>query len=925
MISPIPNSTLINYQKALSPQGLSNHNRMLSSISPNNNNHYQILNSPNIQQANYNLLSNNNNNYNAIYINQKFPPQSQFNYCKGNAFFENPINYNYNNNNISNTIFTKTINNNTINNIKNINNIQIHNKIPLSNLSSNNIHFINRNNNFLNQTLNRNNSQNNFINNMNFYQQTNNAENMHLENLKFPVKKNNSNISKDKVIKRNGKPITNIDMNSDVQGDLSCSGLKKSFNNKNIHKNNDNNNYNTININMLNNNEIDKNYKVKKIQISPFSLSNDKKNKNSSKVKKKLNTINDNNPIKANITQNASSNSKKKNIDSNMETFDISINNHDKTIKNNTRIKTIHGLKDSNNIKIIKGKDNESNKENNKFINNHEILNSEKILINDYNINIDKNKTISNTNNIDNFFKNKTPDQKEEKKYNYINKKNNESIKGIIMMEKSQRRNKTPSVSKRNNVKSNNFNNITEISSSNREDSIKLNNKNTNNINFLTIKNMNNISSRNKSQISPNKNKIISIKPNKNNLNLPLSKVNNIKENIFCNDNVNDTEEKLNKDKIIENLSLNPDKEEDFGEIKINNLLNKLESKIKFTTSIEKETIDNINNINKIKTNITNNNEQKKGTKIQYSKDVNYFKYCIYKSSAGKDSFGKRKVNQDVYLVKINMIDIEGFNLFGVLDGHGENGHLVSRFARNFITEEIQKKIQKSNKKSLSEIYSLLIKDNYSLIKKVYQKVDKELSKQNFNANFSGSTCVIVFQIGNNLISANIGDSRAILIQSENANDDKLEKAKVIELSIDQKPDLPEEKKRIYKMGGIVDQMLDGNGKRNGPFRVWAGKQNYPGIAMSRSFGDLKGKKCGLISEPEIIEYKLDEKCKYMVICSDGVWEFLSNEDVMNIGIKYYINNDINGYINDIIQLSQYWWKKEDIVIDDITSVIVFF
>jgi hypothetical protein len=304
-----------------------------------------------------------------------------------------------------------------------------------------------------------------------------------------------------------------------------------------------------------------------------------------------------------------------------MEEFDISINNYDKTIKNNTRIKTIHRLKDSNNIKIIKGKDNESNKENNKFINNHEILNSEKILINDYNIDIDKNKnkTISNTNHFDNYFKNKTPDQNEEKKYNYINKKNNESIKGIIMIEKSQRRNKTPSVSKRNNAKSNNVNNIKEISSNNQEDLIILNNKNANNINFLTIKNMNNISSRNKSQISPNKNKIISIKPNKNNLNLPPSKINNIKENIFCNDNVNDTKEKLNKDKIIENLSLNPDKE-DVGEIKINNLLNKLESKIKISTSIEKETIDNINNINKIRTNITSNNEQKKVLKFNIQK-----------------------------------------------------------------------------------------------------------------------------------------------------------------------------------------------------------------------------------------------------------------------------------------------------------------
>jgi serine/threonine protein phosphatase PrpC len=269
------------------------------------------------------------------------------------------------------------------------------------------------------------------------------------------------------------------------------------------------------------------------------------------------------------------------------------------------------------------------------------------------------------------------------------------------------------------------------------------------------------------------------------------------------------------------------------------------------------------------------------------------------------------------------MNDIEGFNLFGVLDGHGENGHMVSRFTRDFILEEI--KNNTSNIKSLQEIYAFLKKDNYSIIKNTYQKVDEELSKQKFNSNFSGTTCIIVFQIGNNLISANVGDSRAILIYNDNPKDDKLEESKIYELSIDQKPELPEEKKRIYKMGGIVDQMLDGRGKRNGPFRVWAGKQNYPGLAMSRSIGDLKGKNCGLISEPEIIEYELNEKSKYMIICSDGVWEFLNNEDVMKIGIKYYIDNDIDGFVNDIIKTSQYWWKREDIIMDDITAVIVYF
>ena len=387
---------------------------------------------------------------------------------------------------------------------------------------------------------------------------------------------------------------------------------------------------------------------------------------------------------------------------------------------------------------------------------------------------------------------------------------------------------------------------------------------------------------------------------------------------------INNKNEKLNSSTNSENIVAGDLENEESKEIKINNFINKLENKFKASIPKENKTCENITIINKNKNNISKNSLENNKT-FEYKKDINYFRNYIFQSAPGKDSFGKRKINQDLHLVKINMNNIEGFNLFGVLDGHGENGHMVSRFTRDFILEEIENNITKLNTKSLQEIYASLKKDNYSIIKNAYQKVDEEISKQKFNSNFSGSTCVIVFQIGNNLICANVGDSRAILIYNDNPKDDKLEESKIYELSKDQKPELPEEKKRIYKMGGMVDQMLDGRGKRNGPYRVWAGKQNYPGLAMSRSIGDLKGKNCGLISEPEIIEYELNKKSKYMIICSDGVWEFLNNEDVMKIGIKYYINNDIDGFVNDIIKTSQYWWKREDIIMDDITAVIVYF
>ena len=97
------------------------------------------------------------------------------------------------------------------------------------------------------------------------------------------------------------------------------------------------------------------------------------------------------------------------------------------------------------------------------------------------------------------------------------------------------------------------------------------------------------------------------------------------------------------------------------------------------------------------------------------------------------------------------------------------------------------------------------------------------------------------------------------------------------------------------------------------------------GLAMSRCIGDLKGKTCGLISEPEIIEYILDENSKYMVICSDGVWEFSNNEDIMSIGIEYYLKDNIAEFIEKIIKVSEFWWEKEDIIRDDITAVVVYF
>lgn len=57
---------------------------------------------------------------------------------------------------------------------------------------------------------------------------------------------------------------------------------------------------------------------------------------------------------------------------------------------------------------------------------------------------------------------------------------------------------------------------------------------------------------------------------------------------------------------------------------------------------------------------------------------------------------------------------------------------------------------------------------------------------------------------------------------------------------------------------------------------------------MSRSFGDYVASTVGVISEPEVIYHKMDGKCGFLVVASDGVWEFLSNEEVQQTICSYW-------------------------------------
>ena len=108
-----------------------------------------------------------------------------------------------------------------------------------------------------------------------------------------------------------------------------------------------------------------------------------------------------------------------------------------------------------------------------------------------------------------------------------------------------------------------------------------------------------------------------------------------------------------------------------------------------------------------------------------------------------------------------------------------------------------------------------------------------------------------------------------------------------IALSRDHKPNESDESARISSCGGRVEAYQDEHGNPFGPSRVWLKNQNIPGLAMSRSLGDQVAASVGVICEPEVLEFELTKEDKFIVIGSDGIFEFLSNEDVVKLVVPY--------------------------------------
>ncbi|XP_022747373.1 probable protein phosphatase 2C 34 [Durio zibethinus] len=292
----------------------------------------------------------------------------------------------------------------------------------------------------------------------------------------------------------------------------------------------------------------------------------------------------------------------------------------------------------------------------------------------------------------------------------------------------------------------------------------------------------------------------------------------------------------------------------------------------------------------------------------------------------GSDNFasvfskrGRKGVNQDCAIVWEEFGCQADMLFCGIFDGHGPWGHFVA------------KKVQKSMPSSLlcnwQETLAQTSLDpdmesdqRFHIWKHSYLKtcaaVDQELEQyRKIDSFYSGTTALTIVRQGDLMYVANIGDSRAVLATT--SDDGNLVP---VQLTVDFKPNLPQEAERIIQCKGRVFCLHD----EPGVHRVWLPDEESPGLAMSRAFGDYCIKDYGLISIPEVTQRRITSRDQFVVLATDGVWDVISNQEAIQIVSS---TPDKAKASKHLVDCAVHAWKKKrkGIAMDDISAICLFF
>lgn len=287
---------------------------------------------------------------------------------------------------------------------------------------------------------------------------------------------------------------------------------------------------------------------------------------------------------------------------------------------------------------------------------------------------------------------------------------------------------------------------------------------------------------------------------------------------------------------------------------------------------------------------------------------------------------GTRPENQDVvfYLKKPN-----NYYSIGILDGHGPYGLTVAKDTANMFLSELNNSTKIEEYKKLIELYNNSYNNNiiFDFFMELYNKIDSNLLNYIPYINNSGTTCTLLFYLPiiKKLIITSVGDSRAIIcnkggflyrLTTDHHFTNNLECYNTLKNS---------------NGNGLIDI------KNDGVKRIWLTDKGFkelgitsnydtPGLMISRTIGDYYAKIAGCSSIPDINILEITDENKFIIVASDGLWDFLTDQEACNITNKFYnVSNRNKKWTEDACkELITYAYNKSNkIILDNITVIIM--
>ena len=301
-----------------------------------------------------------------------------------------------------------------------------------------------------------------------------------------------------------------------------------------------------------------------------------------------------------------------------------------------------------------------------------------------------------------------------------------------------------------------------------------------------------------------------------------------------------------------------------------------------------------------------------------------------------RSNYSNKKFNQDCVYTNIDLISskLDEISLFGIFDGNGQYGKSIALAFKNYVVDYFL---------NCNEMRVTLKKDNfYSILYNSFVFAQNYLinnsNKLNINMNFSGATGIIVLYPHNNtnkVYCANIGRNKCIFYTMTGP----------IKLSYELYPNRASEKDRIERFKEQNKEKLknkknennkeeeDENNNKEKNIMLLDQKRKelflkeFIELDISRCIGNLAAEELGIIPGPEIGESDIKlNKGKFIVIGTESLWKYLTEEEVGDIVNLHYPTYDCEGACKDLQDLAKDRWKeKNDGAYDDISVVIIFF